>query len=63
MSNTTFDRNYGRSAVYVSDPYPSIQLLQKSKVVFKLDNARFYAFYADLLTSPVPVKLSSPQGR
>lgn len=42
---------------------PSIQLLQKSKVVFKLDNARFYAFYADLLTSPVPVKVSGPPGR
>ena len=61
--STTFDRNYGKSIVYVSDPYPSIQLLQKSKVVFKLDNARFHAFYADLLTSPVPVRGNGPQGR
>jgi inosine-uridine nucleoside N-ribohydrolase len=59
--STTFDRNYGKSIVYVSDPFPSIQLLQRSKVVFKLDNARFYALYADLLTSPVPVR--GPQGR
>jgi len=61
--STTFDRNYGKSVVYVSDPYPSIQLLQKSKVVFKLDNARFYAFYADLLTSPVPVRNNGEHGR
>lgn len=61
--STTFDRNYGKSVVYVSDPYPSIQLLQKSKVVFRLDNARFYAFYADLLTSPVPVRNNGPQVR
>lgn len=61
--STTFDRNYGKSVVYVSDPLPSIALLQKSKVVFKLDNARFYAFYTDLLTSPVPVRSNAPQGR
>jgi inosine-uridine nucleoside N-ribohydrolase len=61
--STTFDRNYGKSVVYVSDPYPSIQLLQKSKVVFKLDNARFYALYVDLLTSPVPARSNGPQGR
>ena len=57
---TTFDRNYGKSIVYLSDPYPSIQLLQKSKVVFKLDNARFHALYVDLLTSPVPVRAGGP---
>jgi len=28
-----------------------------------LDNARFYALYADLLTSPVPVRINGPQGR
>jgi len=61
--STTFDRNYGKSVVYLSDPYPSIQLLQKSKVVFKMDNARFYAFYIDLLRSPVPVKIGGPPGR
>ena len=56
--STTFDRNYGKSIVYVSNPYPSIPLLQPSKVVFAFDTARFYAFYADLLTRPVPVNIN-----
>ncbi len=56
--NTTFDQNYGKSIVFTSDPFPSIGLLQKSKVVFRLDNARFNALYIDLLTRPVPVKVS-----
>ena len=56
--NTTFDQNYGKSIVFTSDPFPSIGLLQKSKVVFRLDNARFNALYVDLLTRPVPVKVS-----
>ncbi len=54
--STTFDRNYGKSVVYLSEPYPSIPLLQRSTVVFRFDNARFYAFYADLLTRSVPVR-------
>ncbi|MGN6528381.1 MAG: nucleoside hydrolase [Burkholderiaceae bacterium] len=53
--NTTFDANYGKSLVYDSNPKPSIPLLQPSKVVFAFDTARFYAFYVDLLTRPVPV--------
>ncbi|MFL6696909.1 MAG: nucleoside hydrolase [Vitreoscilla sp.] len=53
--DTTFDANYGKSIVYESNPYPSIPVLQPSKVVFSFDNARFYAFYVDLLTRPVPV--------
>ena len=40
---------------YESNPKPSIPLLQPSKVVFAFDTARFYAFYVDLLTRPVPV--------
>src|SRR6476620_9042354 len=60
--NTTFDQNYGKSIVYTSDPFPTIGLLQKSKVIFRLDNARFYAFYVDLLTRPVPVRRGPPQG-
>ena len=56
--STTFDQNYGKSIVFTSDPFPSIGLLQKSKVVFRLDNARFNALYVDLLTRPVPVKVS-----
>ena len=54
--NTTFDQNYGKSIAYSSDPYPSIGLLQESKVIFHFDNSKFYALYVDLLTRPVPVK-------
>ncbi|MCK9684722.1 nucleoside hydrolase [Scleromatobacter humisilvae] len=53
--STTFDANYGKSIVYDSNPTPTIPLLQPSKVVFAFDTARFYAFYVDLLTRPVPV--------
>jgi len=53
--STTFDANYGKSIVYDANPAPAIPLLQPSKVVFAIDTARFYAFYADLLTRPVPV--------
>ena len=53
--STTFDANYGKSLVYESNPKPSIPLLQPSKVVFAFDTTRFYAFYVDLLTRPVPV--------
>jgi len=56
--NTTFDKDYGKSKPSTSDPFPSIGLLQKSKVIFHLDNAQFYAFYADLLTRPVPVRFN-----
>ena len=55
--NTTFDQNYGKAIVYNSDPFPSIGLLQRSKVIFHVDNARFVALYVDLLTRPVPVKV------
>jgi inosine-uridine nucleoside N-ribohydrolase len=54
--NTTFDASYGKSIVYDSNPVPSIPLLQPSKVVLAFDTARFYAFYVDLLTRPVPVR-------
>ena len=60
--STTFDANYGKSIVYASDPTPSIPLLQPSKVVFAFDTARFYAFYADLLTRPVPVRDNGGHG-
>jgi hypothetical protein len=53
--NMTFDPNYGRSIVYPYDPYPAIGLLAPSKVIFRLDNSKFYALYVDLLTRPVPV--------
>ncbi len=56
--NTTFDKDYGKSKVYSSDPYPTIQVLQRSKVVFQINNAQFFSLYADLLTRPVPVHFS-----
>ena len=56
--HTNFDQDYGKSLAFSSDPYPSIGLLQKAKVIFHLNNAQFYAFYVDLLTRPVPVKLN-----
>jgi inosine-uridine nucleoside N-ribohydrolase len=56
--STTFDANYGKSIVYDTNPSPAIPLLQQSKVVLAFDTARFYAFYADLLTRPVPVRLA-----
>jgi inosine-uridine nucleoside N-ribohydrolase len=56
---TTFDQDYGKSVVYGADPFPSIGLLQNSKVIFHLDNTRFNAFYVNLLTRPVPVRSDS----
>jgi len=53
--STNFDANYGKSIVYESNPFPSIDLLHQSKVVFHIKNDRFFAFYADLLTRSVPV--------
>ena len=58
--DTDFEATYGESISNTSDPTPSIGLLQDSKVIFKLDNTRFYAFYVDLLTRPVPVKFHGP---
>ena len=57
--NTTLDANYGKSIVYDTNPKPGIPLLQQSKVVLAFDTARFYAFYADLLTRPVSVHLNN----
>ena len=53
---TTFDSTYGMSKVYTSNPYPSIPVLSQSKVVFHIDNSRFFALYTDLLTRAVPVQ-------
>jgi inosine-uridine nucleoside N-ribohydrolase len=55
-ANTTFGSNYGKTTPYTSDPYPSIGVLSKSKVVFTVDTSAFLKFYVDLLTRPVPVK-------
>jgi hypothetical protein len=53
----SFDANYGKSIPYTSNPFPSIDLLQESSVIFAIDNT---AFYVDLLTRPVPVKFVHP---
>ena len=43
-TNSDQNDDYGKSTVFSSDPFPSIGLLQDSKVIFHLDNARFNAF-------------------
>jgi hypothetical protein len=55
-ANTTFGSNYGKTIPYTSDPYPSIGVLAKSRVVFAIDTPAFLKFYVDLLTRPVPVE-------
>ena len=54
--DTTFGADYGKSIIFDANPKPAIPLLQPSKVVLAFDTARFYAFYADLLTRPVPLR-------
>jgi inosine-uridine nucleoside N-ribohydrolase len=53
---TTFDQNYGKSTVSTTNPYPSINLLSPSKVVFHINNSQFFALYTDLFTRSVPVQ-------
>jgi inosine-uridine nucleoside N-ribohydrolase len=60
---TTFDRNYGKSAVFTSNPYPSINVLSPSKVAFHINNSRFFALYTDLFTRPVPVDFRHDRDR
>jgi inosine-uridine nucleoside N-ribohydrolase len=42
--NTTFDANYGKSKPCTADPYPSIGLLQDSKVIFTSTTLSFMPF-------------------
>ena len=53
--NATVGVDDGRSIGYTMQPAGPI--LQKMTVVKKFDNARFFDFYVDLLTRPVPVTL------
>jgi inosine-uridine nucleoside N-ribohydrolase len=46
--------SYGRTLGY-TDPPPA-NALQKAQVVRRFDNDRFFAWYVDLLTRPVPVR-------
>ncbi|WP_186117536.1 nucleoside hydrolase [Burkholderia gladioli] len=52
--DTSFGANDGKSTGYASNPPPG---LQKMRIVKRFDNARFFDYYVDLLTRPVPVKL------
>jgi hypothetical protein len=66
--NTTFEsgsnlHDYGRSIVYDGSggnkiEYASALKLQKSKVVFAINTAAYYAFYVKLMTGPVPVRFN-----
>jgi purine nucleosidase len=62
-ANTTFGSSYGKTIPYTSDPYPSIGVLAKSRVVFAIDTPAFLRFYVDLLTRPVPVKFKGGSGK
>ena len=63
--NTTFEsgsneHDYGKSIVYADGTlkYASALMLQKSKVVFAINNAAYYDFYVKLMTGPVPVRFN-----
>ncbi|KAF2703276.1 Inosine/uridine-preferring nucleoside hydrolase [Pleomassaria siparia CBS 279.74] len=50
-----FGSDYGKGIVWDEDPYPGIELVNVSQVIFRLDNDRFFDLYVNLLTRPVPV--------
>lgn len=56
--DASFGKNAGRSVGYPEGP-PTGLPLQKVKVVKRFDNERFFEFYIDLLTRPVPIKPSA----
>lgn len=51
----SFGKEAGRSIGYPDGP-PAGKSLQKVKVVKRFDNQRFFDFYVDLLTRPVPIQ-------
>lgn len=51
----TFGPNYGRSMGYYDNPPVG---LQKAKFINRIDNEKFWDFYVDLMTRPVPVQES-----
>jgi purine nucleosidase len=57
---TGFGSNYGHAIGYHSN-LPT-EPLQKALVIKTIDDARFYDFYVDLLTRPVPVRLPEIEG-
>jgi len=54
--DTSFGANDGKATGYASNPPAG---LQKMTIVKRFDNARFFDYYVDLLTRPVPVNLSN----
>jgi inosine-uridine nucleoside N-ribohydrolase len=52
--DTSFGANDGKATGYASSTPAG---LQKMTIIKRFDNARFFDFYVDLLTRPVPVKL------
>jgi purine nucleosidase len=54
--DTSFGANDGKATGYTSSPPAG---LQKMTIVKRFDNPTFFNFYVDLLTRPVPVKLSN----
>jgi inosine-uridine nucleoside N-ribohydrolase len=55
--DTNWGPSYGHTLGYMEVQKPAANYLQKHKVVLRFDNERFYKFYADLLTRPVPVQI------
>lgn len=53
----TWGPSYGRTLGYRAAQTPPANYLQKSKVIRRFDNERFFKLYVDLMTRPVPVRL------
>ena len=53
----TWGPSYGRTLGYRAAQTPPANYLQKSKVIRRFDNDRFFKLYVDLMTRPVPVRL------
>jgi purine nucleosidase len=53
----TWGPSYGRTLGYREAQTPPANYLQKSKVIRRFDNERFFKLYVDLMTRPVPVRL------
>lgn len=55
--DTNWGPSYGHTLGYRDAQKPAANHLQKHKVVVRFDNERFFKFYVDLLTRPVPVQI------
>jgi len=52
----TWGPSYGHTLGYREPQTPPADYLQKCRVVRRFDNERFFKFYVDLMTRPVPVR-------